>query len=76
MFPKFYYAGGFCLSRIFWEHEILSGLSVIWLIYIILYKEKEIKIWQKFRAKREPGLTAVRLKQDPPVLPNSVMLLE
>ena len=36
--------GGSCLSQIFWEHEILSGLSVIWLIYIKLYKEKEIKM--------------------------------
>ena len=24
--------GGSCLSRIFWEHENLSDLSVIWLI--------------------------------------------
>ena len=29
------------LSQIFWEHENLSDLSVIWLIYIKLYREKE-----------------------------------
>ena len=58
--------GGSHLSRIFWEHENLFGLSVIRLIYIKLYKEKERKNWQKIRAKRESGLTAVRLKRDPP----------
>ena len=31
-----------------------------------LYKEKE-KFWQKIQAKWESGLTAVQLKQDPPV---------
>ena len=53
------------LCQIFWEHENLSGLSVIWLIHIKLYKEKEkmAKIW----AKWECGLTAVQLKWDPPV---------
>ena len=51
----------------FWEHEILSGLSVIWLIYIKFYKEKEKKIWQEIWAKGESGLTAVWLKRDPPV---------
>ena len=30
--------GGSCLSRIFWEHENLSGLSVIWLIQLLLLK--------------------------------------
>ena len=35
------HTGGACLSQIFWDHEILSGLSVIQLIYIKLYKEKE-----------------------------------
>ena len=43
--------GGSRLSQIFWEHENLSGLSVIWLIstkiYIKLYKEKENKILAK-----------------------------
>ena len=32
------------LSWIFCEHENLSGLSVIRLIYIKLYKEKEKKL--------------------------------
>ena len=59
-------AGGFHLGRIFREHEILSSLSVIWLIYIKLYKEKEKK-WQKFWAKWESSLTTVQLKWDPPV---------
>ena len=27
--------GGSCLSEIFWEHESLSGLSVIWLIRLL-----------------------------------------
>ena len=27
--------GGSCLSRIFWEHENLSGLSIIWLIQLL-----------------------------------------
>ena len=35
------YTSGSHLSWIFWEHENLSGLSV--LIYIKLYKEKEKK---------------------------------
>ena len=30
--------GGSRLSRIFWEHENLSGLSVIWLIQLLLLK--------------------------------------
>ena len=47
----------------FWEHENQSALSVIWLIYIKLYRKKEEKIW----AKWESGLTAVWLKWDPPV---------
>ena len=50
----------------FWEHENLSGLSV--LIYIKLYKEKQTKqLWQKIQAKWESGLTAVCLKWDPPL---------
>ena len=59
--------GGSCLSWIFWEHEILSGLSVIQLTYIKLYKEKEKKIWQEIWAKWDSSLTAVWLKWDPPV---------
>ena len=35
------------LKSNFWEHENLSSLSVIWLIYIKLYKEKEKKILTK-----------------------------
>ena len=27
--------GGSRLSRIFWEHENLSGLSIIWLIQLL-----------------------------------------
>ena len=43
----------------------LSGLSVLICIKLIkLYKNEII---QKIRAKRESGLTAVRLKRDPPV---------
>ena len=38
---KYYNTGGSHLSWIFWEHDNISGLSVIWLIYIKLYKEKE-----------------------------------
>ena len=60
-----FYTGGSCLSQSFWEHEILSGLSGIQLIYIKLYKEKEKEI----QAKQESGLTAVRLKWDLPVKP-------
>ena len=29
------YTGGSCLSQIFWEHENLSGLSIIWLIQLL-----------------------------------------
>ena len=62
------YTGGSCLSQIFWEHENQSGLLVIRLIYIKLYRKKETKFWKKkIWAKRESGLTAVWLKQDPPV---------
>ena len=39
--------GGSRLSWIFWEHEILSSLSVIWFIYIKFYKEKEKKSGKK-----------------------------
>ena len=39
--------GGSCLSWIFWEHENQSGLLVIWLIYIKLYRKKETKFWKK-----------------------------
>ena len=41
--------GGSCLSQIFWEHENLSGLSVLWLIYIELYKEKEKNVGKNQR---------------------------
>ena len=51
----------------FWEHENQSGLLVIWLIYIKLYRKKEKQIWGKIQAKRESGLTTVWLKWDPPV---------
>ena len=62
------FTGGSCLSRIFWEHENQSGLLVIWLIYIKLNREKGNQILgKKIRAKHESGLTAVRLKRDPPV---------
>ena len=70
------YTGGSHLSQIFWEHEILSCISVIWLIYIKLYKEKEKENWQKIQAKWESGLTAVWLKQDPPVSPSSHYMTE
>ena len=39
--------GGSRLSQIFWEHENQSGLLVIWLIYIKLYRKKETKFWEK-----------------------------
>ena len=68
IFESFHITGGSRLSRIFWEHKNLSGLSIIRLIYIKLYRKKETKFWRKkIRAKRESGLTAVRLKWDPPV---------
>ena len=44
--------GGSRLSQIFWEHENLSGLSIIRLIYIKLYRKKETKFW-----KRKSGLS-------------------
>ena len=55
------------LSWIFWDHENVSSLSVIWLIYMKLYKEQAIQIWQNIQAKWESGLSAVWLKWDPPV---------
>ena len=62
------HTGGSHLSRIFWEHENLSNLSIILaypiiIISLIIQKNLATKIW----AKWESGLTAVRLKQDPPV---------
>ena len=63
-----YCTGGSCLSWIFWEHENQSGLLVIRLIYIKLYRKKETKFWKKIWAKWESSLTAVQLKQDPPVI--------
>ena len=59
--------GGSRLRRIFWEHQNLSGLSVIRLINTKICIKLYI-FWQKIRTKRESGLTAVRLKWDPPVL--------
>ena len=31
--------GGSCLSQIFWEHENLSGLSIIQVIQLLLLKD-------------------------------------
>ena len=59
--------GGSHLSQIFWEHENLFGLSVIWLMYIKLYRKRVTKVWQKIQTKWESGLTTVWLKWDPPV---------
>ena len=59
------YTGGSRLSQIFGEHENLPSLSVIQLIYIKLYKEKEKKNRQKIWAKWESAFTAVRFKWDP-----------
>ena len=60
------------LSRNFWQHENLSGLSIIQLIHLLLLKPYLVNLlnlfWQKIRAKWEYGLTAVQLKRDPPVL--------
>ena len=67
-FTKNKTTGGSRLSWIFWEHENQSGLLVIWLIYIKLYRKRETKFWKKIWAKRESGLTAVQLKGDPPVI--------
>ena len=39
--------GGSRLSQIFCEHENQSGLLVIQLIYIKLYRKKETKFWKK-----------------------------
>ena len=61
------HTGGSCLSQIFWEHENQSGLLVIQLIYIKLYRKKETKFWKKIWAKQESSLTTVQLKWDPPV---------
>ena len=69
------YTGGSCLSWIFGEHENLSDLSVIWLIYIKLYRKKEKKIWQKIWAKWESSLTTVWLKWDPPVCTTQSILM-
>ena len=45
------------LSRNFWEHEYLSGLSV--LIYIKLYKEKE----NKAILSKNPGQVGIQLNR-------------
>ena len=39
--------GGSRLSLIFWEHENQSGLLVIRLIYIKLYRKMENNFWKK-----------------------------
>ena len=49
----------------FWEHENLSGLSVIQFTELTCIKL--IKLYQKIQAKWESSLTAVRLKWYPPV---------
>ena len=60
--------GGSRLSRIFWEHENLSSLSIIRLIQIIIISLIiQRNLATKIRAKQESSLTAVRLKWDPPV---------
>ena len=43
------YTGGFHSSRIFWEHENLSSLTAIRLIYIKLYRK------QKKNLAKNPG---------------------
>ena len=50
--------GGSRLSQIFWEHENQSGLLVIWLIYIKLYRKMENKFW-----KKNPGLADIWLNR-------------
>ena len=67
--------GGFRLSRIFWEHENLSGLIIIRLIQYYNKFNNTKKFGNKIRAKRESGLTTVRLKRDPPVSLISLFLL-
>ena len=48
--------GGSHLSQIFWEHENQSGLLVIQLIYIKLYRKKETKFWKnKSRLSGNPA---------------------
>ena len=51
----------------FLEHENLSGLSIIRLIYIKLYRKRKPNFGKKIWAKWESGLTTVQLKRDPPV---------
>ena len=61
--------GGSRLSWIFWEHENLSGLSIIRLIQLLLISLiRQRNLAEKIQAKRESSLTTVRLKWDPPVL--------
>ena len=36
--------------------------------FTLIYTRKKKQFWQKIRAKWESGLTAVRLKRDPPVI--------
>ena len=59
--------GGSCLSQIFWEHENLSGLSVIWLFTLNYTRKRKKYFWPKFQAQQKSGLTAVWLKWDPHV---------
>ena len=51
------YTGGSHLGWIFWEHENLSGLSVLYT------RKRKKQFWQKIWAKQESGFTAVWLKQ-------------
>ena len=67
--------GGSHLSRIFWEHENLSGLRVIWLIQSYFHWF----IWKIYLGKKsgltrnESSLTDVWLKWDPPVVTSYVV---
>ena len=66
---KFGTTGGSHLSQIFWEHENLSQLKhylAYPIIIISLFIQRNLAT--KIQAKQESGLTAVQLKQDPPVL--------
>ena len=54
--------GGSCLRWIFESMKICPAYPII-IISLIIQRNLAQKIW----AKREPGLTAVRLKRDPPV---------
>ena len=58
---------GSFLSQIFWKHENLSSLSLVQ--FTLNYTKIKLYIfWQKIQAKQESSLTAVWLKQGPPVM--------